>query len=96
MEKLYEKLDNLKEVLNETETIIKLKEITEKVMQDKELLKQIEDYNYTKDERIKDKILNNQTFREYKHQEAELNLLILEINSKLKEITKKDKCGLWK
>ena len=63
-------------------------------MQDKELLKQIEDYNYTKDERIKDKILNNQTFREYKHQEAELNLLILEINSKLKEITKKDKCGL--
>ena len=93
MEKLYEKLDNLKEVLNETETIIKLKEITEKVMQDKELLKQIEDYNYTKDERIKDKILNNQTFREYKHQEAELNLLILEINSKLKEITKKDKCG---
>ena len=89
MEKLYEKLDNLKEVLNETETIIKLKEITEKVMQDKELLKQIEDYNYTKDERIKDKILNNQTFREYKHQEAELNLLILEINSKLKEITKK-------
>ena len=94
MEKLYEKLDNLKEVLNETETIIKLKEITEKVMQDKELLKQIEDYNYTKDERIKDKILNNQTFREYKHQEAELNLLILEINSKLKEMTKKDKCGL--
>lgn len=94
MEKLYEKLDNLKEVLNETETIIKLKEITEKVMQDKDLLKQIEDYNYTKDERIKDKILNNQTFREYKHQEAELNLLILEINSKLKEITKKDKCGL--
>ena len=94
MEKLYEKLDNLKEVLNETETIIKLKEITEKVLQDKELLKQIEDYNYTKDERIKDKILNNQTFREYKHQEAELNLLILEINSKLKEITKKDKCGL--
>ena len=94
MEKLYEKLDNLKEVLNETETIIKLKKITEKVMQDKGLLKQIEDYNYTKDERIKDKILNNQTFREYKHQEAELNLLILEINSKLKEITKKDKCGL--
>ncbi len=94
MEKLYEKLDNLKEVLNETEIIIKLREITEKVMQDKELLKQIEDYNYTKDERIKDKILNNQTFREYKHQEAELNLLILEINSKLKEITKKDKCGL--
>ena len=94
MEKLYEKIDNLKDVLNETETIKKIKKTTQNIMQDKELLKQIEDYNYTKDERIKDKILNNQTFREYKHQEAELNLLILEINSKLKEITKKDKCGL--
>lgn len=94
MEKLYEKIDNLKEVLNETETIKKIKEATQNIMQDQELLKQIEDYNYTKDERVKEKILNNQKFREYKHQEAELNLLILEINAKLKQIIKKDKCGL--
>lgn len=94
MEKLYEKIDNLKEVLNETETIKKIKEATQNIMQDQELLKQIEDYNYTKDERLKEKILNNQKFREYKHQEAELNLLILEINAQLKQIIKKDKCGL--
>ncbi|MBQ3511769.1 MAG: YlbF family regulator [Bacilli bacterium] len=94
MEKLYEKIDNLKEVLNETETIKKIKEATQNIMQDQELLKQIEDYNYTKDERVKEKILNNQKFREYKHQEAELNLLILEINAQLKQIIKKDKCGL--
>ena len=94
MEKLYEKIDNLKEVLNETETIKKIKKTTQNIMQDQELLKQIEDYNYTKDERIKDKILNNQKFREYKHQEAELNLLILEINAQLKQIIKKDKCDL--
>ena len=94
MEKLYEKIDNLKEVLNETETIKKIKEATQNIMQDQELLKQIEDYNYTKDERLKEKILNNQKFREYKNQEAELNLLILEINAQLKQIIKKDKCGL--
>ena len=94
MEKLYEKIDNLKEVLNETETIKKIKEATQNIMQDQELLKQIEDYNYTKEERVKEKILNNQKFREYKHQEAELNLLILEINAQLKQIIKKDKCGL--
>ena len=94
MEKLYEKLDNLKEVLNDSEPIKKIKELIEQIMKDQELIKQIEDYNYTKDERIKEQILMNETFREYKHQEAELNLLILEINQKLKQITKKDKCGL--
>lgn len=94
MEKLYEKIDKLKEVLDDTETIKRIKELTNEITQDKKLLKQIEDYNYTKDERIKEEILKNQKFREYKHQEAELNLLILEINAQLKQITKKDKCGL--
>lgn len=63
-------------------------------MNDKELVQQIEKYNYSKDERIKEEILKNNVFREYKHQEAELNILILEINQELKKITKKDKCGL--
>ena len=30
-------------------------------------------------------------YQKYKKQEAELNILILEINSKLKQITKKEK-----
>ena len=54
----------------------------------------IEEYNKTEDERIRNKILNNQLFREYKHQEAELNLLILQINQRLRKIIKRDKCGL--
>ena len=94
MEKLYEKLDNLKKILDEDEHIIKIKELTNKIMNDKELVQQIEKYNYSKDERTKEEILKNNVFREYKHQEAELNILILEINQELKKITKKDKCGL--
>ena len=94
MEKLYEKLDNLKKILDEDEHIIKIKELINKIMNDKELVQQIEKYNYSKDERTKEEILKNNVFREYKHQEAELNILILEINQELKKITKKDKCGL--
>lgn len=96
MEELYIKLDNLKQALDDTETIKEIKRLTKKINKNKELLELIEKYNYTQDERIKEKIISNEEFREYKHQETELNLLILEINQELKKITKKDKCGLWK
>jgi cell fate (sporulation/competence/biofilm development) regulator YlbF (YheA/YmcA/DUF963 family) len=94
MEELYIKLDNLKQALDDTETIKEIKRLTKKINKNKELLELIEKYNYTQDERIKEKIISNEEFREYKHQETELNLLILEINQELKKITKKDKCGL--
>lgn len=94
MEELYIKLDNLKQALDETETIKEIKRLTTKISKNKELLGLIEKYNYTQDERIKEQIISNAEFMEYKHHETELNLLILEINQELKKITKKDKCGL--
>ena len=94
MEELYIKIDNLKQALDDTETIKEIKRLTKKINKNKELLELIEKYNYTQDERIKEKIISNEEFREYKHHETELNLLILEINQELKKITKKDKCGL--
>lgn len=94
MEELYNKIDNLKNVLNTNQTVKKIKVLTQKITANKELMSLIETYNYTQDERIKEKIISNEDFREYKHYEAELNLLILEINQELKKITKKDKCGL--
>ena len=94
MEELYIKLDNLKQALDETETIKEIKRLTAKISKNKELLGLIEKYNYTQDERIKEQIISNEEFTEYKHHETELNLLILEINQELKKITKKDKCGL--
>lgn len=94
MEKLYEKVDKLKACLNETTCVIEIKRLLKEINEDKELIEMIEEYNKTEDERIRNKILNNQLFREYKHQEAELNLLILQINQRLRKIIKRDKCGL--
>ena len=70
------------------------KELNRKVQQDSNLVDLLSKYHHTKDDKLKQEILNSSLFREYKKQEAELNLLILEINSKLKQITKKDKCQL--
>ncbi len=94
MEKLYEKLDIVKEELNNIDCIKNLKVLTNDLSKDKELLTLIEKYNYSKDERIKEEILKNTKYRDFLHNEAELNFLILEINQILKQITKKDKCGL--
>lgn len=94
MENLYEKLDNLKEQLNNTSCIKEIKRLYQVISKDQELVTLVEKYNNTKDERLKEQILENKLIREYKHQEAELNFLILEINQKLKKITKRDKCGL--
>ena len=63
-------------------------------MENKALVALIEKYNETKQERYKEKIQNNELYQKYKHKEAELNILILEINSKLKAITKKENCGI--
>ena len=93
MNELIDKVNNLKESLDSNEEIIKLKEINEKIMQDKELLKDIEEYNRTNNLELKNKIINNSLFREYKHSEAECNFIILEINKRLKEISNKGKCG---
>jgi len=93
MNELIETVDNLKKSLDENEKIIKLKEINKKIMEDKELLKDIEEYNRTNNLELKNKIINNNLFREYKHNEAECNFIILEINNRLKEISNKGKCN---
>ena len=94
MEKLIEKIDKLKHVLDKEDAAIKIKELNKKVQQDSELVDLLSRYHNSNDEMVKQEIINNSLFREYKEKETEINLLILEINSKLKKITKKDKCQL--
>ena len=96
MEELFEKINELIKVLDETKLIKNYKKVKEETLANKELKKLIEKFEYTKDERIKYEIINNDLYKKYKHEETELNILILEINSKLKTITNKDKCDLWK
>lgn len=94
MEELMEKIDKLKETLDKEDSVIRIKALNKRVQQDPNLVALLSKYHETKDDRLKQEILNNPLFREYKEQEIKLNLLILEINSKLKQITKKDKCQL--
>ena len=58
-----------------------------------ELISLIEKYNSTHEESIKEQIINNEFFKEYKISENEINYIILEINSKLKQISKKGSCS---
>ena len=92
MEELIEKVNELKEEINNTRQVKDLKEINNSIMKDQDLLNDIKKYNETQDISIKERIINNKLFREYKDKETELNILILEINSKLKEINSSRSC----
>lgn len=94
MNELIEKVDNLKQSISELDKIKEIKELNKEIIKDKELLKQIEEYNRTQDEKIKQEIVNNSLFKKYKVLETDINVLILEINSKLKQINDKGKCGV--
>lgn len=94
MNELIEKVDNLKKSISELEKVKEIKELNKEIIKDKELLNKIEEYNRTQDEKLKQEIINNELFKKYKVLETDINVLILEINSKLKQINDKGKCGV--
>ena len=93
MKELIEKVENVKDSLDKTKVVKNIKELNKELNNNKELIELIEKYNDTKDEKIKEKIINNKFFREYKISENEINYIILEINSRLKKISKKRSCS---
>ena len=90
MEKLYEKIDYLLNVLNEQTEVKEIKRLKEKINNDKELIGLVE--KYQTDKSLLKEIESNKLFQEYKEKETNLNILILKINERLKEITKKGSC----
>lgn len=92
MEELIEKIENLKEALDKTNEVKMVTYYLDRVLKDKELVKDIEKYNVTRDVKLLEKISNNTLFNDYKRSETDLNLLIMKINSRLKDISKKDGC----
>ena len=90
MEKLIKKVDKLKkEIDNQYQA--KIETLNKKIKNDSELVKEIEEYKRTNDERLKEKIINNKVFQEYKDVETDINLLIMQINSRLKKEIISDK-----
>lgn len=93
MNELIEKVENLKKSISEIDKIKEIQELNKEIIKDKELLKLVEEYNRTQDENIKKEIVNNELFKKYKVLETDINVIILEINSKLKQISDKGKCS---
>lgn len=94
METLIEKVNELKDALSNTKEVLDIKELNKEIKKDKKLLELLNEYHLYPREDLKKQILDNELFRKYKEKETDLNILILKINSELKQITKKDKCGL--
>ena len=91
MEELMNQTDNLIKSLEESNEIKTLKEMNEKLKKEKNLLKDIAEYQNNPKEELRQKIISNSFYREYKKCENDCNFLILNINQRLKEVTKKGK-----
>lgn len=92
MNELMNSVDNFLNELDSSSLVLDLKEVLNKVKEDKKLVKLLEEYNTYPKENIKNEIIKNKTFQEFKIKETELNLFIMEINQKLKTISKKGSC----
>lgn len=80
---LYDRVNNLKKKLDKEKSIIEIKDVQNKILLDKKLLKNIHSNCYDKD---------NELIRKYRHLENEVNYIILEVNMNLKELVGSGNC----
>ena len=92
MEELIEKTKNLISNIDKLDQVKKIKSLNKKILNDHKLRELIEKYDYCKDENLKRSIIDNKIFKEYKLNETDINLLIMDINSRLKSINGKKGC----
>ena len=89
MNELYQRINELKNNLDNESCIQDLIVSMEEIKNNEKLVSQIRAYNIKRSDELKRKILSNNEIIKYKHQETEVNLLILEIRKELKRITSK-------
>lgn len=82
-----EKVDKLIKSIDESNTIKDIRESIHAIKENQELMDKLTKYNENYDEHLKQEILEYKEMINYRHNENELNYLILEINKRLKEIT---------
>ena len=93
MEELILKVNNLIDTIDNSDIVKDIKKYNDKVMKDEKLLKLLEKYQETKDEKTKEEIMSNKLFQEYKLKESDLNIMIMSTNQKLKAISKERSCN---
>ena len=86
------KIDNLINQLDSWDVSCHIKELNSKIKEDLELQKLLKEYSQYPNDSIKEKIISNPLFMEYKEYETELNLFIMSFNKRLKDLTKKGGC----
>lgn len=92
-----DQINNLIEILDKDERIIKLKKKKETLISNQTLIKDLEklrnlDIYSNEYKQLKQKLFENPDFIEFKQLENEINLLILEINQKLNTLTNERSC----
>lgn len=92
MEELLEKINNLEQALDEIESVKEIKKLNEEIKKDKVLISLIEEYKKYPSNELKYKIYKNPLYQKYKEKETDINILIFEMNRKLKTITNKKGC----
>ncbi len=86
MEEFYNKVNNLIDRIDESKLVKEIRTLNRKVENDSELKELLKQYHLTKDDSIKEQIISNELFQEFKSKEIDLNILIMSINQKLKKI----------
>ena len=93
MNEVMEKTSILLEKLENSETIKNIKRVKNEALKNPHLLSLLKEYEETQAENIKEEILKNPLFKEYKEEEIELNLFIMSMNQELKKIKGKGDCS---
>ena len=92
MEELIEKLEQLKEEISRDLVVVDYLKEKKKILNNKELISKIERYQQTKLDILKKEIESSPSFLEYKEKETNVNLLILGINQKFKQLNPSFNC----
>ena len=86
MEEFYNKVNNLIDRIDESKLVKEIRTLNRKVENDSELKELLKQYHLTKDDSIKEQIISNELFQEFKSKEIDLNILIMKKKKKLKKI----------
>jgi len=92
MEELIEKLEQLKEEISRDLVVVDYLKEKKKILNNKELISKIERYQQTKLDILKKEIESSPSFLAYKEKETNVNLLILGINQKFKQLNPSFNC----
>lgn len=92
MEELIEKMEQLKEEISRDLVVVDYLKEKKKILNNKELISKIERYQQTKLDILKKEIESSPSFLAYKEKETNVNLLILGINQKFKQLNPSFNC----